>query len=102
MVGILGRGGGRCPIVYLAGVYSPLCWCWFRSWSRCLLGQGGGRDREMELGVVPELVWCGDLDVLLLPWRPLFHVVEEGRVWGGAGATSFSSGSGGGRGCKVR
>ena len=67
MVGILGRGGGRCPIVYLAGVYVLLCWCWFRSRSRCLLGQGGGRDQEMELGVVPELVWCGDLDVLLLP-----------------------------------
>ena len=67
MVGILGQGGGHRPIAYLARVYAPLCWCWCWSQSQCLLGQGGGWDQEMELGVVPELVWCGDLDVLLLP-----------------------------------
>ena len=52
--------------------------------------------------MVPELVWCGGLNVLLVPQHPLFHVVEEGRVWGGVGATSSPSDSGGGWSCGVQ
>ena len=43
---LFGQGGGLRPIVFLAGVYLLLCWYWFRF--RYLLGQGGGRDREVE------------------------------------------------------
>ena len=47
VVGMLGQGGGHCPIVFLARVYLPLCWCWFQSWFGCLLGQGGGQDGKV-------------------------------------------------------
>ena len=43
---MFGRGGGRCPIVFLAGVCILLLWYLFRFW--CLLGQGGGRNWVVE------------------------------------------------------
>ena len=47
-VGMFGRGGGRCPTVFLAGVCLPFSWCWFPFRVGCSLGQGGGRNREVE------------------------------------------------------